>query len=302
MDCVCTFYEKHYDFGVAALCNSLSKSGFKGKIIIGYKLNLPFWIRQLKKVEKSIYILNDNIKLNFICLDEVPYHLGYHKAKFISYCLDNYPEIDTISYFDPDITIKAKWNFFKRWINAGVALASDNCYPFLHSNHPWRQDWINLFPNKTIISYPEFYINSGFIGLKRNDEQLIKIWDKAIEIYKNEGGEIFSFERNAEEGLKGDQDLLNAALMYFPADRISVIGREAMGFIQPSYIMGHAINGVKPWKRSYVYDFLLNNTLPSFAEKLYFDNCTFPIKIFTNFKRKLKIVDLKIASALNRFL
>lgn len=302
MDFVCTLYEKHYDYGVSVLCNSLAKCGFKGQIIIGYKLKLPFWIKQLKKTKDDEYFLNDDIQLTFICLDEVNYHLGYYKSKFILYCLDHYPSLITVSYFDPDITVKATWAFFKKWINEGVALASDNCYPFLHINHPWRKDWKMLFPEKKIISSPEFYVNSGFIGLRNSDRELLELWDEAINFYQNKQGDVNSFERDAESGLKGDQDLLNAALMFFPYDRLSVIGKEAMGFVQPSYIMGHAINGTKPWKRRFTFDLLCKNISPSFAEKLYFENSTYPIKVFSNTKRSLKIIDIKLAAALNRFL
>ncbi|WP_017260222.1 hypothetical protein [Pedobacter arcticus] len=302
MDCICTLYEKHYDYGVAGLCNSLSKSGFKGLIIIGYKLHLPFWLKQLKKADENNYYLDDNITLTFVCLDHIDYHLGYYKAKFLLYCLDHFQAIETLSYFDPDITIKANWSFFRKWIKAGVALASDNCYPFLHRNHPWRADWLTLFPERQAISYLQAYINSGFIGFHKKNKGLVELWDKALEAYLNNGGQIQSFERNAEEGLKGDQDLLNAALMFFPETELSIIGLEAMGFIQPCYIMGHAINGVKPWKRKFTADFLLNNISASFAEKLYLENCSYPIKVFPLFKQKLKMVDITIASALNRFL
>lgn len=302
MDIVCTLFEKHYDYGVGVLSNSLAKNGFKGKIVVGYKGRQPFWINQLQQTGQNEYQIYNDINILFICLDHISYHLGYYKSSFILHCLKEFPETETISYFDPDITVQAKWSFFKKWINAGVALATDNCYPFLHLNHPWRTDWKALFPKKNIISFPECYLNSGFIGIKKSDREVVELWHDALNSYISAGGNIHAFERNAESGLKGDQDLLNAALMYFPYDRLSIIGQEAMGFIQPSYIMGHAIGGTKPWRRNFIIDLIKKNISPSYAEKLYFTNCLSPIRIFSTTTYKLKLIDLKIASVLNRFL
>lgn len=302
MDFVCTLYEKHYDYGVGALCNSLVAANFEGKIIIGYKQKLPFWLNQLQQGPNKTYLLSKKINIELVNLDHIEYHLGYYKAQFMIECINQNRELETISYFDPDITIKANWLFFKKWITAGVALAADNCYPFFHINHPWRRDWDSLFPEKEVISKPECYVNSGFIGLRKTDREILMLWQEAIHQYQLNKGNLYSFERNAESSLKGDQDLLNAALMYFPYEKLSVIGMEAMGFKPPHYIMGHAISGTKPWKKNYLKELIVTGHKPSFAEKIFFINALNPIKIFTKISFVKKKINLALATILGRII
>ena len=302
MDFICTLYEKHYDYGVGALCNSLAAANFEGTIVIGYKQKLPFWLPQLKQSTKNRYALNEKISIEFVCLDHIDYHLGYYKAKFMLECIHFYSKLETISYFDPDIVLKADWFFFRNWIATGVALAADNCYTFLHINHPWRRDWRLLFPEKTVVSKPECYINSGFIGLKKADQEILMLWQEAIQNYSRPGGSLQSFERDAKSSLKGDQDLLNAALMFFPYEKLSIIGKEAMGFESPNYIMGHAISGIKPWRRNYLKELVLLGSKPSFTDKLFFLSCNYPIKLFSDIRLRLKKLNLVFANILGRII
>lgn len=302
MDIVCTLYEKHYDYGVGALCNSLVNSDFEGIIMVGYKGNLPFWLSQTKKINSNTYEINEKITLQLISLAHIEIHFGYYKPQFILDCYQLNPNFNSICYFDPDICLDAPWSFIKGWISCGVALATDNCYTYLHHNHPWRKQWIALFKDREIIHRPEFYINSGFIGLKSDDLALMKLWKEAITIYQNNGGDVLSFDKNSLSGLKGDQDLLNAALMYYSGNRLSVIGKEAMGFEQPSYIMGHAVNSIKPWKNNFIKNLILQNIKPSYAEKLFFKNCIGKIILFSKLKFYLKYTNIKISSLLGRYL
>ena len=302
MDFICTLYEKHYDYGVGALYNSLVKVNFKGKIIIGYKDNLPFWIPQLTMISLNVYRLNIYIELVFIQLDHIKIHFAYYKPQFILDCIEQNSELETICYFDPDITLKAERKYFNNWINTGIALATDNCYPFLHVNHPWRKEWELLFSNSKIISKPECYVNSGFIGLKKSEEKIIKLWLEASKAHIKMGGNQVSFERNPEKGVKTDQDLLNAALMYYPYHKLSIIGREAMGFEPPNYIMGHAISGTKPWKKNFTIDALIKSEKPSFSEKIFFDNTNYPIKLYRGLILKIKKFDILIANLIIKIL
>ncbi|GHV58608.1 hypothetical protein FACS1894182_11360 [Bacteroidia bacterium] len=119
---ICTLYEKHYHYGVAALLNSLAKYGFEGDFYIGYRGELPFWAKPVvetidftdKADWKSIkkVAISDRITLHFILL-ETDYHLSNYKPTFMCDLWESLSEKpDGIFYFDPDIVIKCNWVFF----------------------------------------------------------------------------------------------------------------------------------------------------------------------------------------------
>jgi hypothetical protein len=171
---IVTLSERRYHYGVAALINSLVKAHFKGLLIVGYRGALPQWLRSLRE-EESKYIVNEHLTIKFILLD-VGMHFGYYKPFLLKEVL-GYPNIRTVYYFDPDIVVVAPWQFISSWANMGaVALCTDNAFPFVHRNHPWRSEWKKLALNANIIGEDavlDHYINSGFIGIAKNQEVLL---------------------------------------------------------------------------------------------------------------------------------
>lgn len=300
---ICTLYQKEYNYGVAALLNSLFKSGYAGEFYIGFNESLPSWTLQLEKVSPYVYSINNQIIVHFLVVEQ-NMHYGYYKPFFINHLQTTY-NLDKIYYFDPDICTIAKWDFFDNWVNSGISLCADNCYPYLASHHPWRDKWRLRFGfNKQVLINESltFYVNSGFVGLSKADDAIIETWMSVTKAYSDAGGNVKEFEKAPFRDIKGDQDLLNAAITISPSLRYSVIGREAMGFEDPAYIMAHAINGIKPWKRKFTQELIFKNMKPTTAEKLYIENCNSPIKVFSNVKKAIKRIDIKLASALNRFL
>lgn len=297
MDIVTTLFEGHYDQGVAALVNSIVQSSFAGKICIGYRGDLPLWIDQLENTGKG-YKVAEDVYLVFILLD-VDMHFGYYKPSFMKKMVDENPEVTNIYYFDPDIVVNAPWKFISSWTNIGVSVCIDNCFPFVHQNHPWRKEWLK-FANSDSKCALNYYVNSGFVGIHKDSFVLLDRWILLTQKYKANNGDLSLFEKDGFRAFKGDQDLLNAA-MTISSDLIySIIGSEGMGFTDPTYLMAHAVESVKPWKNNFIKQVLVKGHKPSTAAKLFFNYCQHPIKIYTKSQLKLKKSNIKIASIIGR--
>ncbi len=293
-----TLYEGHYHQGVAALLNSVLLSGFAGEIIVGYKGKLPDWTEHLNKKVKDKYELGPYVTLEFIKIS-TEFHFGYYKPFFLKQLLENNPNKENFYYFDPDIIVNCNWTFFTKWISHGVALCLDNCFPFISSKHPWRNDWLQLDGANTSTSI-NFYVNSGFIGINRNHSILIDKWIELTEKYRLIGGDISQFEKEGTRSFKGDQDLLNASISVIKNLNYSIIGQEAMGFTEPAYIMYHCANSIKPWKRNFTFDAITKGIRPSNAEKKFFTLTKYPIKIYKAQIYLFKKIDILFATIISR--
>lgn len=299
MEIVTTLYEGHYEKGVGALVNSLVQSSFKGKIYIGYRGNLPSWICQLDKTDQNFKIGND-VQLIFVLL-HVDMHFGYYKPSFMKKVADENPDVASIYYFDPDIVVNAPWGFISSWTNIGVSVCLDNCFPFVHQNHPWRREWQKL-ANQETKSDLNYYVNSGFIGLHRDSFRLLDRWILLTDNYKAIDGDLSRFEKDGFRAFKGDQDLLNAAMTISPDLTFSIIGTEGMGFTDPAYLIAHAVESTKPWKNNFIKQIIVKGSKPGTAAKMFFNYCQSPIEIYTKSQLKIRKIDIKLASILGRIL
>ncbi len=297
MDIVTTLFEGHYEKGVAALVNSLVQSSFKGKICIGYRGSLPQWINQLEKTDKS-YKIAEDIQLVFV-LVHVEMHFGYYKPSFMKKMIEEHPDVTNIYYFDPDIVVNAPWEFISSWTNIGVSVCLDNCFPFVHQNHPWRKEWQRLAGDKSKCEL-NYYVNSGFIGIHSDSFILLDRWILLTENYKTNNGDLSLFEKDGFRAFKGDQDLLNATMTISSDLIFSIIGTEGMGFTDPTYLMAHAVESVKPWKNNFIKQVVVNGRKPSIAAKLFFNYCQYPIEIYTKSQLKIKKSNIKLASIIGR--
>src|SRR5215471_4869159 len=141
----CTLYSGHYHFGVGALANSLYHSGFRGRMCVGYELPLPPWAASIRHVgDKSVLEVEPGFAIEFIRWRSRG-NFSLEKARFLLHVLD---EVATnavgVLHFDADLVVRASWRFFERWLEQGVALCLDACYPLVPALHPWRREWREL--------------------------------------------------------------------------------------------------------------------------------------------------------------
>lgn len=296
-EAVVTLYEKQYHYGVAALINSLHKHHFDGLVYIGYKGILPEWVSQLEPKENGYYELN-GLSVKFERID-TSMHFGYYKPEALINVLNQYHAVESIYYFDPDIVINTDWIFFKNWTNSGICFCLDNCFSFVHRNHPWRKEWIEL-NNSTLKNDIDFYVNGGFIGLKRRDKNFLERWIGLTYKYQCNGGDISKYMKDGSRAIKTDQDILNATITISPDLPLSIIGTEGMGFSQPAYLMSHAVSNIKPWKKNFLKHLIQYGIKPSTSEKDYMIYANYPIAPYSRRSFWLKANNLKLAAALGR--
>jgi len=315
---ICTLFEGHYHYGVAALVNSLIEQGFTGPVYVGYKGSLPEWA----SVANNDPALNwpggrtlpvkNGVQVHFLPIASTS-HLTNHKPDFMLQLLQGPAKnTDAIFYLDPDIQVVGAWRFFEEWVSCGVALSEDFNSP-LPANHPRRVFWRKYYGKNGIkLSFKEpVYANGGFIGVSKNNYGFLNQWqlmqenmapaigglgqsmfspDKALVCDKQEGFDAFS---------RTDQDALNAAVEAWDGT-YSFIGKEAMGFVQGTTIIPHALSFPKPWKSKIILNALSGHAL-RVADRTYWQYSNTSIITYSNSTLKKKRLYIKIAAIIGRF-
>jgi len=302
---VCTLY------GVAALINSLHKNGFKGNIYAGYKGGLPKWALAAKENPsfpwpgvKSIDTL-EGIQIHFLPI-ESSFHLTNYKPDFMLKLWDG-PAKDAvaIAYFDPDIVVKCKWEFYSDWMSYGVALVHEINSNDMPVSHPLRKEWekvINLTNRRTTHQLSS-YLSGGFCGVHIRYIEFLHTWKEIFETgikhfklthdqWNHDYDRTYIFYRQ-------DQDAFNIAAMCCESP-LSEIGPEGMDFIHGGWTMSHAAGSPKPWKNHYLLS-ALNGKPPSLADKGYWSNVNLLIKSYHPIKVSLKQISILISSFISRF-
>jgi hypothetical protein len=313
---VCTLFEGDYHYGVAGLVNSLYSCGYRGDIYAGYRGNIPEWAINANKCSFGIYgegrVLDiaEGSRLFFVQLN-TKYHLTNYKPDFMLNLLEHViNDADAVFYLDPDICVTRKWHFFEDWSSCGVAVCEDINSP-LPKNHPRRIGWRRYF--KSFAYNLEFrfseYVNGGFIGLRRENIEFLRLWSRmqeamaeeigGLEVAKLTRGKAFSSKGFANCFDASDQDALNAAIeaSIFP---VSLIGKEAMGFKHGRACALHALGKGKPWQKSYLIGLLRGNSVRN-VDKVFWQCVYGPLYPYSVFYVGLKKFALTIASLASRF-
>ncbi len=305
---VCTLYEGDYHYGVGVLTNSLYNHGFRGVVWVGYRGNLPPWVKSLKNKNRyQEFLIAQDCVIRFVRLTTTK-HLAYYKPNFMWELLENYcPEVDVLCYFDPDIVNKFSWEFYQSWFKRGIALCGDSWF-IVPANHPRRLAWKEFALSHGFDCEREldFNYNSGFIGVPRSYKSILSIWQKLIEIGTAAGHSDIknAFANRCNDGypyLDGDQTYLNLALM-LTSYPLSTVGPEGMDFLPGGNIMSHAaVPKIKPWRKRLILN-AINGDAPNWTDKLYWQHSQAPIQIYSQIKFQWNKFALRCGSGVGRLI
>src|SRR5262249_3902732 len=147
--------------------------------------------------------------------------LANHKPEFMLHIMERLePHAPGIIYFDPDITVRCQWTFFQQWLEFGLMVCEDVNSP-IHQTHPRRMTWRRLFPDlftEETSAVSGAYINSGFVGIRRQELNFLRTWSSVVERAASiAGGATAWLGHDPPEPFSPfsalDQDALNVAIM-----------------------------------------------------------------------------------------
>ncbi len=294
---VCTLFERDYHLGVGALINSLHRHGYQGAVEVGYRGDIPAWMRDSEEHLKGTGI---QIRLHSI---KTSWHLTYYKPRFLLELFSAYPTLDRIFYFDPDIVIKSQWEFFEYWVEPGLALVEEIVDRGMPRDHPLRRKWIEFAGALGITAKASNsqYFNAGFVGVRRILMGELQNWLRVIENLPKLGVDLGAFMpgERVHPFHAVDQDALNIIAMH-AAPNLSTLGPEGMDFLHGGFAMSHATGPSKPWRKNYLLS-AIKGLRPSLADNAFWDNVTAPIPVFpASLIRKRKAM-IRLARVIGRF-
>ena len=258
MKILTTLAERDYFLGLAALLNSVVAYGtYVDKVIVGYREALPDWLPPLRPSRNGqSFILPGGLEVELVELNG-SLHMVHEKPKWFLHVTEVLaPDATEYYFFDSDIIINSRMNFYGEWVKEGVAICGDVNFVF-HRHHPIRKKWAAFAraAGREVTNELDDYYNSGFLGWTQETKQFVYDWNEAFALLAPHSGnmkEFRVFDRTATV-LSTNQDSFNLAAMITEVP-ISPIGPEAMGFIYGLRLMHHPI-GPKPWTRKFVPEF-----------------------------------------------
>lgn len=307
---VCTIAEKDFYFGVGALINSLLKNEFKGNIYVGFRGELKGWCKNSTECNldgwEGVKVIDaySGVRIFFLPI-LIDTHLAHYKPFFVQSIWEKFSDgYEDISYFDPDIIVKCKWSFFKKWMSHGVAIVHEIIMRDMPMSHPIKKEWQGIVSEMgyNVLHKNYSYFNCGFFGVSKNRVSFIKLWSEVIEFavkkYKQDLNKFANYDRT-EAFWSIDQDSFNIALLATKED-LSEMGPEGMDFENGGQIMSHAVGPNKPWRKKYVYEFV-KGFPPTIQDKLYWNNVASPLNVQSLSVIKIKCIVIKLFSLLGRF-
>jgi hypothetical protein len=302
---IVTLFEGHYAVGGGALINSLYANGFRGRFYVGYRGKLQGWASGAVKNDGYLSLHPaEGLEVRFL---EVPpgWHMNYLKPDFMMRVWDQFePDAESIFYFDPDIVIKCRWTFFEEWVGYGVALCQEVVWAQLPSDHPFRiamGRWAEAHGFPPVSRLVDAALNGGFIGVRREQRDALELWHRLISaVSETQSLEKFCVPWDRTQPFCiADQDSLNLLAGIYPG-QLSRVGPDGMDFVPGGFIMSHAAGLYKPWKKPFVRNALVG-VPPTLADKGWAANLAQPIEVYDKAKRARLRREIRLASAIGRF-
>ncbi|PPK87531.1 hypothetical protein CLV84_0474 [Neolewinella xylanilytica] len=259
MKILTTLAERDYFLGFAALLNSVVHYGtYVDKVIVGYRGELPEWLPPLRVSNHGReFTTPEGLPVELVELSGSK-HMVHEKPKWFAHVSDVLaPDATEYFFFDSDIIINTRMSFFGEWVAEGIGICGDVNFLF-DPTHPIRLKWAKLAEANglTVRNQIHGFYNSGFLAWTQEQKPFIADWNRAFSILAPKSGDMKQFRVFDRTAMvqSTNQDSFNLAMMITEVP-LSVIGPEAMSFINGMQLMFHPI-GAKPWKRDFGKDFL----------------------------------------------
>lgn len=301
---ICTLFEDDFHIGLAAFLNSLVHAGYTGTVWAGFRGLLPPWLNQVNRAGagEHEYRVGDQLDLVFLKISS-EIHLTNYKPQFMLDLLRGPArDCEYLWYFDPDICLRSRWQFFANWQRYGIALCQeivDNNFP---ENSPLRREWMEIgseigLKNPRPLNH---YYNGGMVGVAAVQTGFLEVWQRLIR-HAGKSGYDLKIMMPGDRDMPfhaSDQDALNIAAMYseFP---LSTLGPQGMGFIPGDVKMYHTV-GVKPWRGSLLMR-ALAGIPPSNAIKFFFTQVASPIRPYSVMHLTAKRLACSLSALVGRF-
>jgi hypothetical protein len=305
MHAVVTLVEGDFLYGAAALYNSLVANHFDGVFIVGHRGRDTLPISVLTQMES----LPANLpEVKFVQV-ETSLHFTNYKPTFILRISEDFPELNAITYFDPDIVVSGPWSWLSRWNLHGPAVAGDVNWR-VGPNHPTRHEWSAMLrsTNLEVRQCPETYINGGMVSVRLDDLAFIDLWKRLIREFGardnplDSSGDITTWRKGGRWNPMHtpDQDALNLTAMAW-GETLSILGPDAMGFAAGGpQMISHAVGPDKPWKRAHFREVLLGRP-PRYVDKAYLNNALSPILLQSSALYQWRLLKVGLAAFIGRF-
>ncbi len=298
----CTLYEGDFHLGVAVWMNSLLRRGFRGLFWVGHRGELPEWTRSLKRRPDGLFEIGEAL-LGFETI-EVSRHFGQFKPEFMNHIIDLGIARQWLWYFDPDITVRCRWDFFERWIGHGVCLCQEINMGSMAFNHPLRCEWVRLARQAgwgEPLRQLDSYYNSGFLGLHVSRRRFLDRWQTSVKLANSAGvpHDQFQVGTRAQTFYTVDQDTMNIATMY-SEEPLATMGPEGMGWLTGGFTMYHTLGKQKPWRKQFLRA-ALSGDPPGVGDRHFLENASGPIRPYGVRELASLRIRARIAAMAGRF-